>query len=201
MNIQPSVERLTENIFSDITTMIRKFPYWIFALIAVLFVAIVGLSYTPIGWVTSKPVQEIIAPIIIGIAAACSLFVHWKLREKFSLILLVFVVSLFSRELHFYGTNNGFYIAFIFIVLWSWWERRELAQWYGFRCIRTLVPLCISIYLVTKILDRGYFSFLPEFSLWRHNAEETMETIGHLAILLLLFYTYKAGIRISSEQK
>ncbi len=200
MSISDILERFTEGLSSDISAIIRQFPYWILAVIALLFIAVIGLAYTPFGWVTSKPVQEVVAPIIIGIAAAYSLFVHWRLREKFTLVLLVFVVSLFSRELHFYGTNNGFYIAFVIVVLWSWWDRRELARWYSFRCVRALVPLCISIYLLTKILDRGYLGFLPEFQFWRHNAEETMESLGHAVTLLLLFYTYKVGRRISSDK-
>lgn len=131
--------RLTELFVSLSKTavdVLKSIPVLVWLLPFVLSLIIWAISTTPIGWMTDKPVQEIAAPVVIGMTAALVLAVHRWVGAKFSLLLACFVWSLFFRELHFWGTNNGFYIAFVAIMIWGWLSRNQISEFLQCRVIR-----------------------------------------------------------------
>lgn len=167
-----------------------------------LSLAIWAISRTPIGWMTEKPIQEIVAPVVIGMTAVLVLAVHRWAGAKFSLLLACFVWSLFFRELHFWGTNNGFYIALVVIMIWGWLSRDQISEFLQCRVIRFYLSGAFLIYLFSKIVDRGYLAFLPDFAVWRHNLEETLETCGHLLVFALVVMTLRvATLQIATLRK
>ncbi len=151
---------------------VKSVPVAMWFMPLILSFAIWAFARTPLGWMTEKPVQEIAAPVVIGITAALMIAVHQWVGAKFSLLLACFVWSLFLRELHFWGTNNGFYIAFVVLVIWGWLSRHQMEEFLNQTSIRYFLSGALLIYLFSKIVDRGYLSFLPDFKMWRHNLEE-----------------------------
>lgn len=168
-------------------------PVWVWPLPLVLGLVIILVTLTPAGWMTTKPTQEIVAPVVIGLAAALSFIVHRWVGETFTLLLAVFAWSLFARELHFYGTNNGAYIA-IAVLAWLASSKRDaIADYLRQTPVAVLLGGAMLTYVVTKVLDRGYLSFLPGYQDWHHNVEETMETSGHLMVFALVVITFRIG--------
>ena len=183
------------------TTMhiLKNIPVFVWPLPILFALIVVALSYTQLGWMTEKPEQEIVAPVIIGMTAGLVIFVHRWVGERFSLLLALFVWSLFMRELHFWGTNNGFYLAFIAIVIWSWVSRAQLAQFLECYAIRSFLSCALLFYAFSKVMDRGYLAFLPDFRSWHHNLEETLESGGHLLVFCLVIVTLRFAHKMSQK--
>ena len=152
------------------------------------------------GWITSKPVQEIAAPVVIGLAAGLSIAVHYRLRQLFSLMLACFAVALFLRELHFTGTTFGLYSTVFVLAVWgnAKWERiRDFA---ANREIASLLACAVWTYLIAKMFDRHYLSFLPNYYGWHDNVEETLESFGHLMVFALVVATLQLGTVLQTRQ-
>ena len=169
-------------------------PYWVWPLPILLSVAVFLLLQTPFGWFTEKPVQEIAAPVVIGLAAGLAFFVHRWVREFFTLILALFVCALFLRELHFYGTNNGLYAAIVVLAWWASSRRDDIGEFLKWPSIRGLLAASLWTYVFTKFFDRHYFSFLPDYYSWNDNVEESLETLAHVMVLALVVVTLRIGI-------
>ena len=166
-------------------------PFWVWPMPFLLCIVILLIRQTPIGWMTEKPVQEIIAPTVICLTAVLVLFVHRWTRELFTLMLAVLVWALFMRELHFYGTGRGLYATVIVLAFLASAKRDKLGDFLGQRSIGALLGLSLWTYIVSKMFDRHYFSFLPAYHDWNNNVEETLETCGHLFVLSLVVMTLR----------
>jgi len=166
-------------------------PFWVWPMPFLLCIVILLIRQTPIGWMTEKPVQEIIAPTVICLTAVLVLFVHRWTRELFTLMLAVLVWALFMRELHFYGTGRGLYATVIVLAFLASAKRDKLGEFLGQRSIGALLGLSLWTYIVSKMFDRHYFSFLPAYHDWNNNVEETLETCGHLFVLSLVVMTLR----------
>ena len=168
-------------------------PLWVWPVPALLCVIVLLILQTPVGWITTKPVQEIAAPTLIGLTAGLAVAVHCWLRTLFTLMLASFAVALFLRELHFTGTNNGFYLAVIILAVWASAKREEIREFISNRWIAGLLACAVWTYFVTKLFDRHYFSFLPNYVAWENNAEESLETLGHLMVFVAVVLTLRLG--------
>lgn len=166
-------------------------PFWVWPMPFLLCVVILLIRQSPIGWITEKPVQEIIAPTVICLTAMLVLFVHRWASELFTLMLAVLVWALFMRELHFYGTGRGLYATVIVLAFMASAKRDKLGEFLGQRSIGALLGLSLWTYIVSKMFDRHYFSFLPAYHDWNNNVEETLETCGHLFVLSLVVMTLR----------
>ena len=153
-------------------------PFWVWPMPFLLCIVILLIRQPPIGWMTEKPVQEIIAPTVICLTAVLVLFVHRWTRELFTLMLAVLVWALFMRELHFYGTGRGLYATVIVLAFLASAKRDKLGDFLGQRSIGALLGLSLWTYIVSKMFDRHYFSFLPAYHDWNNNVEETLDTCG-----------------------
>ncbi len=180
-------------------------PFWVWPMPFLLGVVILLIRQSPIGWLTEKPVQEIIAPTVICLTAVLVLFVHRWARELFTIMLAVLVWALFMRELHFIGTSWALYATVVVLAFLASAKRDELSEFLGQRSIGALLGLSLWTYIVSKMFDRHYFSFLPAYHDWNNNVEETLETCGHLFVLSLVVMTLRyASLRsreISGDKK
>jgi len=174
-------------------------PFWVWPLPFLLCVVILLIRQSPIGWMTEKPVQEIMAPTVISLTAVLVLFVHRWVRELFTVMLAILVWVLFMRELHFYGTGRALYATVVVLAFLASAKRDELSDFLGQRSICTLLSLSLWTYIVSKMFDRHYFSFLPAYNDWNNNVEETLETFGHLFVLSLVVMTLRYASLRSRE--
>lgn len=176
---------------------ITGLPLWVWPVPIVLALAALAVTFSPLGWMTAKPVQEVAAPVVIGMTAVLSFFVHRWTRETFTLLLTVFCWTLFARELHFTGTNNGAYIAIVVLAWLASTKRAEIGYFLRQRPVSILLGGAMLTYFVTKVFDRGYLAFLPDYRIWHSNVEETMETCGHLMVFALVVFTLHVGSALS----
>ena len=170
---------------------------WLAPFVCIFGILLIYLS--PWNELASKPTQEIVAPVIIGMTAIVSLFVHRWVGETFTLILACFAWALFIRELHIPLSNNGFYIAIFAIAWWVSNQRFELAQWFSYKWIRIFLGGAFWTYLITKVFDRHYVSFLPAYNSWNNHVEETLEACGHGMVFALVIATLRIGLTRKSN--
>ncbi|MDA7948626.1 MAG: hypothetical protein MPJ78_14260 [Hyphomicrobiaceae bacterium] len=180
-------------VFVSAGTGLARLPIWVWlAPIGVALIVIV-LIHTPLSRVFEKPVQEIIAPVVIGLAAGLSLVAHYRLRKLFTLMLACFALALFARELHFKGTNAGFYVAIVVLAVWATLKWKQIREFFGDRGIAGLLTCAFWTFFITKLLDRHYLSFLPGYTVWHNYVEETLETFGHVMVFALIIATLHLG--------
>lgn len=168
-------------------------PLWVWPVPALLCVVILLILQTPFGWITAKPTQEIAAPVVSSLMAGLALCVHYWMRTTFTLILACFAVAIFFRELHFPGTNTGFYIAVVILAAWASAKREDIRDFLGERWIAGLLACAVWTYFVSKLFDRHYLSFLPNYVAWENNAEESLETLGHVMVFAAVVVTLRLG--------
>jgi hypothetical protein len=104
--------------------------------------------------------------------------------------LLLLSIALFCRELHFWGTNNGIYLAILLLV---WYASRNAHRMQAFLHSRVQVSLfggAMFTYALTKTFDRGYWKFIAGWPDWQDTMEESLESIAHLLILVLVLASY-----------
>ena len=157
-------------------------------LVTLLFVL---ATYQRAGWLTAKMSQEILAPSILVVACLLALVV-WLWHQHLFVSWLVFLTAaLFSRELHFVGTNNGIYLALL-VLFWFLSKRRsQMHLFLTDRGVVTLLLGAMSCYFWAKTFDRSYWNFLPAWAAWGDHGEESLESAGHLCILLLVLTAWR----------
>lgn len=173
--------------------LFRGLPYWALLVPFLLGAAVLLIMQTPFAWVTEKDLQEIAAPVVILVAALVSLYVHYCLRVLFTLFLAVLACALFYRELHIIGSSRTLYATIVILAVLCSVKREALREYFSERVISALLFAAMWTYLVTKLLDRNFFTFLPNYYAWSHNVEESLETVAHLMILALGVVTLRLG--------
>ncbi|MEP1208513.1 MAG: hypothetical protein ABJM29_11000 [Rhizobiaceae bacterium] len=172
---------------------LRATPLLVYVLPFLAAAVILLVRPTSVGWVTEKPVQELIAPTILAMAAGSVLFVYYWTRAKFALMLALFVWALFLRELHFEFMNGGILFALAGLMWWLSNVREELVGWLKVYWIRLWLAGSFFTYFISDMMDRHLFSFLPHYASWHDNVEESLESIGHLMVFALVFTTLKVA--------
>lgn len=180
---------------------LRATPLLVFFLPFLAAGVILLIRLSPVGWITEKPQQELVAPTVLAIAAGSVLFVHHWVRAKFSLMLSIFVWALFLRELHFEFMNGGILFALAGLMWWLSNVRHELVEWLSNFWIRLWLAGSFFTYFMSDMMDRHLFSFLPHYQSWNNNVEETLETFGHAMVFALVLVTLKVAQDITSNQK
>ncbi len=166
-------------------------PLWILLVPALFIFILPGLDQTPLSTWMNKESAEIAAPSILAVALLLALWqiksnahVYFKWQGFFALIL-------FFRELHFYGTNNGFYIGFILMIWWASKYRERLMPYFSNRTIVSMIVLIIWTYLISKSFDRHYWDDLIPTHVESDLFEENLELIGHLLFTGLVIISAK----------
>ncbi len=168
----------------------------------VISIALIVLTQSsPFAWVTEKPVQEIIAPVVLVMAAGTVLVGYHWFREKLPLMLSLLVWALFLHELHFEFMNGGILFALAGLSWWLSTARVELKDWLQDFWIRLWLAGAFMSYFISDMLDRHLFSFLPNYRSWNNNVEESLETCGHLMIFALVLAMVRVGQKIVMRQE
>lgn len=170
--------------------VLRHCSPWILLVPAAVICLIVVDSRRGLLWFEQKTTQEIIAPSILAIAILVS-SLYWARAADFcSHWLLLLSAALFCRELHFWGTNNGIYLA---IILLLWYASRHTERMRSFlqsRCCVSLFAGAVFTYGLSKTFDRGYWMKIAGWPDWQDTMEESLESTAHLMILALAITAY-----------
>jgi hypothetical protein len=166
--------------------VLARTPAWVLLVPVAGMLAIYALNLSPaLAPYLTKPEAEFISPIILGLAftmaAILATWMHpyytWQAAFAFALLL---------RELHFQGTNTGFYIALVLLLGWASYARERLEPFFSDKRIVTLLMAVLWTYLVSKTFDRRYWDALLPRGTSRDLFEENLEVLGHVLFLLLV---------------
>jgi hypothetical protein len=166
--------------------VLRCTPPWVLLVPIVGLLAIYALNLSPtVAPYLTKPEAEFISPIILGLAFTTAAILATWLHPYYTWQAL-FAFVLLLRELHFEGTNTGFYIAVPLLLCWASLARDRLEPFFSDRRIVALLMAVLWTYLVSKSFDRRYWDGILPAGTSRDLFEENLEVLGHLLFLLLV---------------
>ena len=175
----------------DFWSIVTRLPLWSAAL-PLAGIGLIGLlgSGQLLSWFvgkyawTGKDFQEVVGPALLAAALVVAVFLWFMERHACRAWIICLPAILLCRELHFPGTGTGVYVGLVVLAISAIRHRERLAPvwdcsslcgwWFG----------AISWYVLAVSVDSGAWKFLPYARMWGVNLEETMESGGHLFVLL-----------------
>jgi len=177
-----------------------RIPWW--SVLGVLpGLAVIGLAsgvavheFADYRSLTAKRVQEPLSVVVLGCAvlvAACSLIamrgrgrgrgvsaeVPWRRWW------LVLAALLMLREIHPPGLGSPLQAMIAAWLAWGYWDAERSLPAPAHRVATGWLFAGLCGYGVAYALDHGLFKFFVHYELWRANAEETIEGLGHACVL------------------
>lgn len=162
---------------------------WVLLVPLVGAVVIAALGSAPaLAPYLAKDSAELVSPLILAAALLLAAAVYLtRPSHPYFAWQSLFALALFLRELHFTGTNTGFYVALVVLLVWASHARERLEPFFSDRRIVSLLVALIWTYAVSKTFDRRYWDTLLEaHGFTRDLFEENLEVIGHLTFLALV---------------
>jgi len=129
-----------------------------------------------------KGTHEPLALTLLGPAAVAFALHALVGRDRLRLLLSLLAVAFYCREWHFAGTSKGVYVALAVLGVWGWIWRRFLTDALADR--RVLLPLVATAwaYLLSQLIARRVFRFVPLEDVLHVPAEEVTETMAHMML-------------------
>lgn len=169
-------------------------PVWFIPILGLLIILAIGA--TPFRWLVEKDLQEAVSPSVVTLTLIMA-FMAWRwAQNRFTLIALLTVFSLFMRELHFGFTNWAIYFALAALVWWFSMSRKQFAAYLSHWWLRLWLGGTFLTYFIADSFDGHVWSFLPGY--WSYNdiAEETLETLGHVQLFALILMALKISLTV-----
>lgn len=176
-------------------------PFWVWLVPALGAVVFYALDQVPaVSPYLEKDSAEIFSPIVLGVGVLLGGWLAVTRRHVYDMWQLAFGLSLFMRELHFQGTNTGFYIALVVLLAWASHARDRLEPFISDRRIVAAMMAMLWTYAITKVLDRGYIDdWLPGGRPSRDLFEENLELMGHVIFVTLVIVSYRVLKNTATE--
>jgi hypothetical protein len=176
--------------------LLHSFRWWLLLVPLVTCVIIFRLSTMDFqGWSNYsvfKDLMELAHPgtlLVFTFIMAVRYFISRTYLEGW---LLALGVSLFCRELHFWGTGTAIYIALAILFYLGWKNKARLTALTGNRTALSLFCMVFVCYFVSQFLDRGIAKRIGWVILWdftwemphQSNLEEFLEFLGGFFLML-----------------
>jgi hypothetical protein len=179
--------------------LLRRVTPAVLLIPVVVAAGVLACMATSAWWLVEKETMEIVGPCVIGIGFIAAGAFWVRVDHAFSGWLLFVATSLFCRELHFWGTNNGIYGSML-IAFWYLATRADrLRPFIDSRLIASLFFGAVWTYGVSKTFDRAWWNFLPGADRWTDSIEETLETAAHLCILSMAIASIRLARRLATS--
>jgi len=133
-----------------------------------------------------KDHAEFVSPIILAVGLVLAVCLAAWRREPYFDWLALFSLALFLRELHFRGTNTGFYIALVALIWWASHARERLEPFISSTRIASLLAAVLWTYFISKTFDRHLWDAEMAGGLSRDLFEENLEILGHVLWVALV---------------
>lgn len=167
--------------------VLRATPAWVLLVPLAGMLVIYVLNTSPaIAPFLDKEHAEFIAPVILAFGVIIAAALAATRLEPYFYWLAIFAFCLFLRELHFRGTNTGFYIAFVLLIWWASHARERLEPFISDRRIASLLMAVLWTYLVSKTFDRHVWDSQMTGGMSRDLFEENLENLGHVLFVVLV---------------
>lgn len=172
---------------ATVAHLLRTASLWAMLVPAAGALLIAALNLRPeIAPYLTKESAEIASPIILGLGSLLALWIAASRPHPYYKWQALFVIACFLRELHFQGTNSGFYIALVVLLWWLSHARERLAAFLNDRRIVTLLVAVLWTYFISKTFDRHLWDNAMSGRLTRDLFEENLEILGHLLLVGLV---------------
>ncbi len=159
--------------------------WWPLVLPPVVMAAVWGAHAAGARAVLAKTVHETIALMLLSAAVGAALKGLLVRRDRASLLLALLCIAFLCREIHFRGTDTGFYVAVALIAAWAaLWRKDLLAALIGQARGRWLV-ITAWAYFLSLLVQRRALRFLPGEDQVHVQLEEISENLGHLLLAIL----------------
>jgi len=169
--------------WQTVITVLKTVPFWVYLLPGLAMPVLYMMDQTAISPYLTKHYAEIFSPLVLAVALLLSVIALVKNQQMFYRWVGFFALILFLRELHFVGTNNGFYIGFLILMWWASKYRETLQNDLFSKKILSLTVLLIWVYLITKTFDRHLWDSYMPANTNPDLFEENLELLGHLLFL------------------
>lgn len=167
--------------------VLRLTPLWVWITPAVAAGIIYLLNRNAaIAPFLTKEAAEISSPVVLAVALALAVWRAITSPHVYYKWLALFALALLLRELHFQGTNTGFYIAVPLLLGWASLARERLEPFISSRKVVGLLVTILWIYLVSKSFDRHAWNAVLPAGTTSNLFEENLELAGHLLFLALV---------------
>lgn len=173
------------------------------ALVLVFLPSVAGLAFVYLaagaGWQPwiSKPLHEILAIFLLGVAVALFLLRAWLYRLKLDYLLLAMAVNFLCREIHFRGTDTAVVVvAACAVGLSLYWAAELLSTLRTAPQVRLALTGTFLAYLLGQLIQRRVFAagripLLPAEASLHVPLEEITENIAHLWFIFIAFACFK----------
>lgn len=167
--------------------ILRTTPPWVLLVPALGAVVIYLLNILPaVAPYLSKETAEITSPIILAVPLVIAAGLAATRPHVYYKWLALFALALFLRELHFQGTNTGFYIAIVLLIGWASFARDRLEPFISNKVVVTILMSMLWTYAVSKTFDRRIWDSLLPAGITNDLFEENLEIMGHIMFFLLV---------------
>ena len=143
----------------------------------------------------SRRTNEPIALILLGISTVGFLLQSLIFRSQFHVLMAIMCAALFCREWHFLGSSEILYTTFALLAVWAM-RRKELFNRILTRNrLKIWIAATLATYALSQLIARRVFAHLnlPQEA-WLHiHLEETVETTGHLMMIVVCILACIAG--------
>ena len=158
--------------------------------------AIVCSQWSPWYGLAAKDFQEFLGPFILFVATLVAFGLAVIDRRAFLKWQAFLTVSLLCRELHFFGTDNGIYVA-LAVLLWYFARHlKSMQPFAGNRRVTTCFWGALWLYVLAMVFDRGYGrDLIPAIKPLRDAFEESLESTGHVLILSMVLASWTVLVR------
>ena len=161
-------------------------PAWLLLLPFLLMPLLYALDQTWLSAYLTKDYSEVTALVVLSAALPLAIWPLFNNPQTYYKWQFLLGLALFFREWHFYGTNNGFYLAFVLLVWWASRYRDRLQPFFRQRWMVGLFATAVWSYLISKTFDRHYWDDLMPAGVASDLIEENLEVFGHLLFLGLV---------------
>jgi len=167
--------------------LLRLTPPWVLLVPVVGAFAIYELNRCPaIAPCLTKDSAEFYSPIILSVGVVVGAWLAATRGHVYYKWQALFALALFLRELHFRGTNSGFYVALILLIWFASQFRDRMEPFISNKTTVTLLMAVLWTYFVSKTFDRHYWDPLLTGRVEEDLFEENLEIEGHLIWVVLV---------------
>ena len=143
----------------------------------------------------SKNSNESIALILLGISIAGFLLQTVVFRSQFHLLMAIMCTALFCREWHFLGSSEALYVTIAMLAFWAVKRKELFKRILAKDRLKIWMAATLATYVLSQLIARRVFRrlHLPWESQLHIHLEETVETTGHLMMIVVCILAWKVG--------
>ena len=175
---------------------LRRYAQWwpvLLGFAAMLLVYIAAL-FNQQELLSRRP-NEDIALVLLGICVGGFLLQTVIFHSQFHLFMAILCAALFCREWHFLGSSAALYITLGLLAFWAVKRKEVFGRIFAQNRLKIWISATLATYVLSQFIARRVFRslHLPQETQLHIHLEETVETMGHLMMIVICILGWKVG--------